>query len=111
MKLILEDIYDTLKKVRKSNSYRVHGAGNLIGIRDKKVYAKKKKIFQQGFSDAAIREHEVKIVREINTFCEKIEENELPEKTVGGWSNVKNMSAWCMLSPLSKKASRANKLR
>jgi hypothetical protein len=100
MRLIIEDIYGTLKKVKKSQSYKVHGPGNLLGIRDKKVYAKKKKIFQQGFSDSAIREHEVKIKREINTFCEKISENELSEKTVGGWSNVKNMSLWCMFSPL-----------
>jgi hypothetical protein len=100
MRLIPEDIYGTLKKVKKSKSYKVHGPGNLLGIRDKKVYAKKKKIFQQGFSDSAIREHEVKINKEIKTFCEKISENELSEKTVGGWSNVKNMSLWCMVSPL-----------
>jgi hypothetical protein len=100
MRLIIEDIYGSLKKVKKSQSYKVHGPENLLGIRDKKVYAKKKKIFQQGFSDSAIREHEVKIKREVNTFCEKISENELSEKTVGGWSNVKNMSLWCMFSPL-----------
>jgi hypothetical protein len=112
MRLIPEDIYGTLKKVKKSKSYKVHGPGNLLGIRDKKVYAKKKKIFQQGFSDSAIREHEVKINREINTFCEKISENELSEKTVGGWSNVKNMSLWCMFSlSLSTEDDDSNKRR
>jgi hypothetical protein len=51
---------------------------------------------QPGFSDSANREHEVKVIREIDTFIEKISENETPEKTIDEWSNPKNMTLWCM---------------
>lgn len=92
------DIYGNMKKVKKSKSYLVHGMTNLIGIQDKKEYARSKKIFQQGFSDTANREHEPKITQEIDTFIEKISENETPGKTPDGWSNPKNMTLWCMFS-------------
>jgi hypothetical protein len=96
------DIYGNMKKVKKSKSYLVHGMTNLIGIQDKKEYARSKKIFQQGFSDTANREHEPKIIREIDTFIEKISENETPEKIPDGWSNPKNMTLWCMFSVLEQ---------
>ena len=85
------DIYGQLKNVRKSDSYQVHGPGNLIGIRDKKDYAKKKKIFQQGFSDTALRRHEPKVLREIDTFCSKMVE----DAPAGGWSSAWDMNRWC----------------
>jgi hypothetical protein len=84
-----------MKKIKKSKSYQVHGNTNLIGIQDKKQYAKQKKIMQQGFSDAANREHEFKVIREIDTFIEKISENETPDNNTDGWSNPKNMTLWC----------------
>ncbi|KUJ22174.1 cytochrome P450 [Mollisia scopiformis] len=89
------DIYDNLKKVKKAKSYKVHGQGNLIGIQDKAEYAWNKKIFQQGFSDTAIREHEPKVIKEIDTFIEKLSENETPEKNGNNWTNPKNMALWC----------------
>lgn len=73
----------------------VHGETNLIGIQDKAAYAKSKKIFQHGFSDTANREHEPKVVEEVNIFIEKMSENE-GEKGTDGWTNPKNMSLWCM---------------
>lgn len=57
-----------------------------------------KKIFQQGFSDSANREHEPKVIQEINTFIEKISENKTPDASKDGWTNPRNMSLWCMLS-------------
>jgi cytochrome P450 len=75
----------------------VHGITNLIGIQDKKDYAKQKKIMQPGFSDSANREHEPTMIRTIDTFIEKISENETPEKATDGWSNPKNMTLWCKL--------------
>lgn len=90
-----KDIYGNMKKTQKSKSYKVHGNTNLIGIQDKKQYAKQKKIMQQGFSDSANREHEPKVIREIDTFIEKISENEIPSKDNDGWSNPKNMTLWC----------------
>jgi hypothetical protein len=75
----------------------VHGMTNLIGIQDKKEYAKSKKIFQQGFSDAANRDHEPKVIQKINIFIEKLSENETPDKYTDGWTNPKNMTLWCTL--------------
>lgn len=89
------DIYGNGKKLKKSKSYAVHGQGNLIGIQDKAEYASMKKIFQQGFSDSANREHEPKVIQEIDTFIEKISENESPDASKDGWSSPKNMSLWC----------------
>lgn len=94
------DIYGNGKKVKKAQSYTVHGLTNLIGIQDKKEYAKQKKIMQPGFSDSANREHEPKVIREIGTFIEKISENETAEKGTGGWSGPRNMTLWCMSSCL-----------
>ncbi|KAE9367264.1 cytochrome P450 [Stipitochalara longipes BDJ] len=90
-----QDIYGTGKKVKKAHSYTVHGLTNLIGIQDKKEYAKQKKIMQPGFSDSANREHEPTMIRTIGTFIEKISENETPEKSTDGWTNPKNMTLWC----------------
>ena len=89
------DIYGTGKKVKKAQSYKVHGMTNLIGIQDKKDYAKQKKIMQPGFSDSANREHEPTMIRTIDIFIDKISENETPEKSIDGWSNSKNMTLWC----------------
>ena len=68
----------------------------MIGIRDKAVYAKSKKIFQQGFSDTMNREHEPKVIQVINTFIEKLAENESPAENAGEWTNAKIMNEWCM---------------
>lgn len=94
--LTITDIYGNSKNVKKSKSYMIHGVTNLIGITDKTQYARNKKIFQQGFSDSAIREHEPKVIREVNTFIEKMSENETTEREPNGWTNPKNMALWCM---------------
>ncbi|PKS08395.1 hypothetical protein jhhlp_005339 [Lomentospora prolificans] len=90
-----QDIYGQLKKVHKANSYQVHGEGNLIGMQDKKAHAKKKKIFQQGFSDIALRKHEGKVLQEIEVFCQKLLENESSGAKPEEWTDPKNMSLWC----------------
>ncbi|KAG4416598.1 hypothetical protein IFR04_010241 [Cadophora malorum] len=89
------DIYGNGKKVKKAEGYKIHGHANLIGIRDKAVYAKSKKIFQQGFSDTMNREHEPKVIQVINTFIEKLAENESPAENSGEWTNAKIMNQWC----------------
>ncbi len=98
IKLTGADIYGNLKKVKKSKSYIIHGKTNLIVICDKTEYTRSKKIFQQGFSDTANREHKPRVIQEIDTFLEKISENETPEDSPDGWTNPKNMSLWCMFS-------------
>ncbi len=94
----ISDIYGNLKNIRKSPSYVVHGPGNLLGLRDKKEYAKKKKIFSPGFSDAALRRYEPTVIKEIETFCEKMIEVD-PTQHAGdsknGWSPARNVSTWC----------------
>jgi hypothetical protein len=89
------DIYGNLKKVVKAPSYKAHEEGNLIGIRDKKEFATKKKIFQLGFSDAALRKHEPKVIREIEIFCDKLVENDGSDHALAdGWTGPKNINAW-----------------
>jgi len=90
------DIHGNAKMVKKAKSYIVHGDTNLIGIQDKAAYAKSKKIFQQGFSDTMNGEHEPKVIREIDTFIEKLLENETPKEIPDGWTNPKDTSLWCM---------------
>ncbi|KAH6699018.1 cytochrome P450 [Leptodontidium sp. MPI-SDFR-AT-0119] len=89
------DIYGNGRKIKKAEGYKIHGPTNLIGIRDKAKYATFKKIFQQGFSDTMNREHEPKVSQVIDTFIEKLAENELPEESKGDWTNIKNMNLWC----------------
>lgn len=95
--LTAADIYGPIKKVAKSASYAVHGPGNLIGIRDKRDYAKKKKIFQQGFSDAALRKHEPTMIGQIDIFCRLLLENESGKPVKQGeWTESRDMNSWCM---------------
>ncbi|KAH8651813.1 cytochrome P450 [Tricladium varicosporioides] len=91
------DIYGPLKRTKKSKSYTVHGETNLIGIQDKTQYARAKKIFQQGFSDSANREHEPKVVQEVDIFVGKMLEGETKTggKGDGMWTEAKDMSVWC----------------
>jgi cytochrome P450 len=84
-----------MKNITKARSYRVHGPGNLIGLQDKKVFAKRKKIFQQGFSDAAVRKHEEKVLGHVVTFCDKLLENDNSDAKPGPWTGPKNINLWC----------------
>ena len=88
------DIYGPMKKVKKAKSYMVHGPGNIIGIQDKKAFARKKRILGQGFSDAALREHEPKVLEHIKSFCEKVSDVEF-ESESRQWSTARKMTLWC----------------
>ncbi|RDW62507.1 hypothetical protein BP5796_10809 [Coleophoma crateriformis] len=89
------DIYGTGKKIKKGPSYVMHGPGNLIGVRDKKYFARLKRIFSQGFSDSALRDHEPKVRKQIDIFCNRMEDEQALEKGSSGWTLAKNMSKWC----------------
>lgn len=99
-------MYGPVKKIAKSPSYVVHGPGNLIGIRDKKDYAKKKKIFQQGFSDSALRRHEPTMIKQIDIFCKVLlDEPGKPPRKPGEWTEAKDMNSWCMsLDPVASES-------
>ncbi|KAH8595992.1 cytochrome P450 [Bisporella sp. PMI_857] len=86
------DIYGYGKKFRKADSYSIHGPGSLIGTPDKAEHARKKRIFSQGFSDTALREHEPKVIDLVNLFSEKLLEDKV---TSDGWTKPKNLSDWC----------------
>ena len=86
------DIYGPLKKVKKSESYMMHGQGNLIGIRDKQEFARKKRILGQRFSDTAVREQDQKMTEQIDLFCENVSD----AAGVDGWSAIKNVTFWCL---------------
>jgi cytochrome P450 len=89
------DIYGTGKNVRKSDSYVIHGPGNMLGLRDKAEHARKKRIFAQGFSDAAVREHEPKIIKLVNSFCHMISGFDTHGSDFKGWSVPRDMTKWC----------------
>jgi cytochrome P450 len=85
------------EECQEGRPINVHGTTNLLG-QDKKEYAKLNKIMQQGFSDAANREHEPKVNREIDTFIKMISEDKNPGNSADGWCNPKNMTLWCRFS-------------
>jgi hypothetical protein len=97
---VLLDIYGSAKQLRKSDSYVIHGQGNFLGLRNKAEHSRKKRIFGQGFSEAAIRGHEPKVIENVNLFCEKISDNALITSDSKGWSTVKDMTDWCKLNAL-----------
>jgi hypothetical protein len=84
-----------MKKIRKAPSYRIHGSSNLIGIQDKKEHARKKRIFQHGFSTVALRRHEPKVIREIEIFCDVIGSCDQQQGISTGWSEAKDANLWC----------------
>ena len=74
------------------SSYSVHGPGSLIGTPDKAEHVRKKRIFIQGFSDSAIREHEPKVYTYINQFCDMLLDATV---TDDGWTSSKNLTRLC----------------
>ena len=89
------------KNVRKSKSYKVHGPENLLGIQDKGKYSRKKRIFNQIFSEAAIRGYEPKVLERVEEFCATMMPKSTATEKDGGWSESKNMSPWCKSSIFS----------
>jgi hypothetical protein len=61
-------------------------------LQDKAIYARKKRIFNQFLSDAAIRGYEIKVLETVEEFCAKV----MPEDD--GWTASKDMSRWCKSS-------------
>ncbi|KAK0099590.1 hypothetical protein ONS95_013512 [Cadophora gregata] len=41
------------------------------------------------------RDHEPKVAQVIDTFIEKLADNESPGENAGEWTNIKDMSQWC----------------
>jgi cytochrome P450 len=86
----------------------VHQATNTLTVRDRKDHGRRRRVIQQGLSDATLRAFEPYMYEIINRFCDRLiqtveEENtvkangESPETAhkTATWKNARNMSEWC----------------
>ncbi|KAA8650160.1 cytochrome P450 [Aspergillus tanneri] len=91
----LQDIYGHGKSFKKSQIYAamVHRAPNTLTVIDKKKHGKKRRVISQGFSDAALRNHEVTILEQIRHLCTQLGGGENGQEVpVGAWSPPKDMA-------------------
>ncbi|EAW11678.1 cytochrome P450 [Aspergillus clavatus NRRL 1] len=90
----LHDIYGHGKNFRKAQRYAamVHRAPNTLTVIDKKKHGKKRRVISQGFSDAALKNHEVVINEQIRQLLAQLKTGEGGKAvSVGSWSSPKNM--------------------
>jgi cytochrome P450 len=96
-----QDIYNHRSNVQKSRVYStlVHRAPNTLTLIDKVEHGKRRRIISQGFSDAALRTYQPKILAQIQNFCsalttaDKYEGAESMEKSTL-WTKPQNMARW-----------------
>lgn len=99
----LHDIYSHGKNFKKAQRYAamVHRAPNTLTVIDKKKHGKKRRVISQGFSDSALKNHEVVILEQIQHLCTQLKAGEggkpVPADT---WSTPKNMGRMSMCSTL-----------
>ncbi|CDM28612.1 Cytochrome P450 [Penicillium roqueforti FM164] len=88
------DIYGIGSRVRKSKVYEtlVHQAPNTLTLRDKKKHAQRRRIMSQGFSDAAIRSFEPRVLELVQRLC-GILQGDLNSND-GKWSKGQDMAKW-----------------
>ena len=86
----------------------VHQATNTLTCRDRKDHGRRRRVIQQGLSDATLRAFEPHMHKIINRFCDRLvqtieEENKLKElgqspeedSQTETWKSSRNMSEWC----------------
>ncbi|KAH7122774.1 cytochrome P450 [Dendryphion nanum] len=104
------DIYAQGKPYLKSKNYAamVHQATNTLTVRDRKDHGRRRRVIQQGLSDATLRAFEPYMYEIINRFCDRLvqtseeeaalaakgESTETAHKTAT-WKSTRNMSEWC----------------
>jgi cytochrome P450 len=103
------DIYSQGKPYLKSKNYAamVHQATNTLTVRDRKDHGRRRRVIQQGLSDATLRNFEPYMFEIINRFCDRLvqtveEENKLKESGESAeaasktetWKTPRNMSEW-----------------
>ncbi|KAH7074749.1 cytochrome P450 [Paraphoma chrysanthemicola] len=100
----LKNIYKDGKPYLKSKNYAamVHQATNTLTVRDRKDHGRRRRVIQQGLSDATLRAFEPHMYEIINRFCDRMvqtveEENMVvaPTKQEETWKPSRNMSEWC----------------
>jgi cytochrome P450 len=104
------DIYKDGKPYLKSKNYAamVHQATNTLTVRDRKDHGRRRRVIQQGLSDATLRAFEPHMYEIINRFCDRMvqtvqEENKSKEtgelmtraRDDETWKPSRNMSEWC----------------
>jgi cytochrome P450 len=97
--LVLTDIYAHGKNFKKAQRYAamVHRAPNTLTVIDKKKHGKKRRVISQGFSDAALKSHELVILEQIEHLCTQLKAGKGGQAVpVGVWSPPKNMSRMSM---------------
>lgn len=108
--LTIPDIYKDGKPYLKSKNYAamVHQATNTLTVRDRKDHGRRRRVIQQGLSDATLRAFEPYMYEIINRFCDRMiqtaeEETKLKETGESietafkqeSWNAPRNMSEWC----------------
>ncbi|KAM5463519.1 hypothetical protein MauCBS54593_007513 [Microsporum audouinii] len=91
----LHDIYGHGKSFKKAQRYgaMVHRAPNTLTVIDKMKHGKKRRIISQGFSDAALKDHEVVILEQVQHLCTQLKGGKQGEETpIGLWSPPKDMA-------------------
>jgi cytochrome P450 len=104
------DIYAQGKPYLKSKHYAamVHKATNTLTVRDRKDHGRRRRVIQQGLSDATLRAFEPYMYEIINRFCDRLiqtveEENAAKAKGESAetafkettWKPQRNMNEWC----------------
>ncbi|KAF2008812.1 cytochrome P450 [Aaosphaeria arxii CBS 175.79] len=106
----LKNIYTQGKPYLKSKNYAamVHKATNTLTVRDRKDHGRRRRVIQQGLSDATLRAFEPHMYEIINRFCDRLIQTAEEEKALESqglstetaykqhtWKEVRNMSEWC----------------
>ena len=86
----------------------VHQATNTLTVRDRKDHGRRRRVIQQGLSDATLRAFEPYMYEIINRFCDRLiqtvdEEKKLQENgestetafKTSTWKTERDMSEWC----------------
>lgn len=84
-----------------------HIHANTLTVRDRKDHGRRRRVIQQGLSDATLRAFEPSMYEIINRFCDRLlqtaeEENKLKEQGLSpedtfkdpAWKTTRNMSEW-----------------
>ncbi|RDW67212.1 cytochrome P450 [Aspergillus mulundensis] len=90
----LQDVYGHGKNFKKAQRYfaMVHRAPNTLTVIDKTKHGKKRRVISQGFSDAALKGHELVILEQIKHLCTQLKAGKGNQATPAGtWSTPKNM--------------------
>ncbi|KAF1998926.1 cytochrome P450 [Amniculicola lignicola CBS 123094] len=90
----LKNIYSQGRPFLKSKNYAamVHQATNTLTVRDRKDHGRRRRVIQQGLSDATLRAFEPHMYGIINRFCDRLVQTAAYKQET--WKTPRNMSEW-----------------